>query len=378
MASPPYCVHQFLVSHEFGGAAEIALQLAKRTLSDGHYQSLVWVPGEGRAAMQVRERHLPLSFYDSEAMMSKTRIRSRLASINVGLRLRSMGKGLLHIHSPFTYGALKLGMWVTNLRRIVHVHLDLNGSGMRWAFSSPPELIITCAKYMIPQVRAALPERFSEKTRIAAVPNAVDSKVFCPGNRLAARQAVGAPVSRPLLLMLANLAPHKGQATAIRAVRRLIDRGLDVQLWLAGVDRSPEREFERALHKQIADLRLGERVELLGFRSDAPELLRAADIVLLPSTSEGLPLSLLEAQASEVPVIAAPTAGVPEIISDGETGFLVSAEDDALYAARIEQLLGNSDLRRQIIERAARQCRQNHSWDAYYGRVTELYASLSS
>ena len=80
---------------------------------------------------------------------------------------------------------------------------------------------------------------------------------------------------------------------------------------------------------------MGECVRLLGQRDDANVLLRAADFFLLPSTNEGLPLSILEAQATKVPVLAAPTAGIPEIVRDAETGFLIPATDAPGYAHRI-------------------------------------------
>jgi glycosyltransferase involved in cell wall biosynthesis len=98
--------------------------------------------------------------------------------------------------------------------------------------------------------------------------------------------------------------------------------------------------------------------------------------MVLPSTNEGLPLAVLEAQACEVPVVAAPTAGIPEVIVEGESGFLVAADDDAGYASRIESLLTRPELRARIASAAARHCRQNHSWDSYHARMSELYSDL--
>ena len=63
---------------------------------------------------------------------------------------------------------------------------------------------------------------------------------------------------------------------------------------------------------------------------------------------EGLPLSVLEVQATKVPVLAAPTAGIPEVITDGETGFLISADDAIGYANGIEKLLNHSEISRYI------------------------------
>ena len=143
----------------------------------------------------------------------------------------------------------------------------------------------------------------------------------------------------PLVLMVANLAPHKGQETAIRAMAILKKAGINVACWLAGVERRGEGDYTTRLQELCNELGVADRIRFLGHREDVPDLLRAADIFLLPSTSEGLPLSVLEAQATKVPVLAAPTAGIPEVITDGETGFLIPAEDAVGYAQRIESLL---------------------------------------
>ena len=214
---------------------------------------------------------------------------------------------------------------------------------MRWALRSPPELIVTCARFLVDRVRRALPEG-SDSTRIVAVPNAVDTEKFAPGPKGPAKERVGAPRGKPLALMLANLAPHKGQETVIRAAALLKQRDVDVTFWLAGSERDGKSDYTKQLQALMRATGVADRVELLGQRSDVPDLLRAADFFLLPSTREGLPLSVLEAQASRVPVLAAPTAGVPEVIQDGQTGFLIPADDADGYACRIEQLLTAPEL----------------------------------
>jgi glycosyltransferase involved in cell wall biosynthesis len=97
---------------------------------------------------------------------------------------------------------------------------------------------------------------------------------------------------------------------------------------------------------------------------------------MLPSTSEGLPLSILEAQASKVPVLAAPTAGIPEVVRDGETGFLIPADHAEVYANRIEILHANSGLYHHVTEQAYEQVTQEYSWRTYCYRIWELYKEL--
>jgi glycosyltransferase involved in cell wall biosynthesis len=366
-------IHQFLVSREYGGGAEIALQLARHAHRMDASSICVWAPGEGPAAVKVREFNLPMQFYDGQGIYSRSALRAGAANLAVAARLRRSGRGLIHIHSPYTYAALRHGFRLAGVKTVVHIHLDFDVDALRWALKRPPDLIVTCAQSLVDQVRCALPAAYAERQRIVAAPNAVNLERFKPRDKTVAKKCVGAPHNRPLLLIMANLSPHKGQETAIRAVARLRQRGIDVQLWLAGADRSPDKTYEPLLSSMATELGVRDRVTFLGFRNDGPDLLRAADIVLLPSTSEGLPLTLLEAQACHVPVIAAPTAGIPEIIEDGETGFLAPARDSDQYAAIIEALLQQPEMARRIVDQAATRCRAQHSWETYQRRIFEVY-----
>ena len=191
-----------------------------------------------------------------------------------------------------------------------------------------------------------------------------------------AKQKVGAPRNSPLILLVANLAPHKGHETGIRAVAILKERGVNAWLWFAGIERGGSFEYTERLKRLCGELGLANRVRFLDQRSDVPELLRAADCVILPSTVEGLPLSLIEAQASKVPVLAAPTAGIPEIIAHEKTGFLVPADDAAGYADNLYCLLDNRSLYAQIAETAYSAVVREYGWKTYIERIWGVYQAL--
>jgi glycosyltransferase involved in cell wall biosynthesis len=291
------------------------------------------------------------------------------------LALRLPRPGLAHVHTPGVYRLLRPALRVAGLRTVVHVQIDPGAEEVRWAFRDPPDLVLTCARYMIGPIRAALGEA-GERLRVEAVPNAVDTERFYPEDRPSAKRRLGAPGDRPLVLMLANLAPHKGQKTTIRAVAELKARGRDVECWMAGVERGGGRGYEERLQALVAELGVADRVRLLGFRDDGPDLLRAADFLLLPSTHEGLPLSVLEAQASKAAVLAAPTAGVPEAVRDGETGFLIAADDAAAYARRLEDLLSHPALYHRVTEQAYAAVRREYNWTTLCERVHALYGEV--
>jgi glycosyltransferase involved in cell wall biosynthesis len=254
--------------------------------------------------------------------------------------------------------------------------LDEDEAGLRWALKHPPDLIITCARSLEPYVRRTLPTRYQRIQQIIAVPNPVDTEKFYPGDRQSAKKRVGASIHVPLTLMMANLAPHKGQEVAIRAIATLKARGLEVALWLAGIERGGGQAYTHRLYSLSCELGVDAQVRFLGHRDDTPDLLRAADLFLLPSTREGMPLSILEAQASKVPVLAAPTTGIPEIVTEGQTGFLIDPIAPNAYADRMMLLLNNPDLAHKIAVSAYSKIITTYTTQLYFQKIWSLYHDL--
>ena len=310
-------IHQMLVSKELGGAGLVALQLAA-ALRQRAWQSYVWIPGEGPAAAKAEEMGIIYRRYDPTMAFTSSKIQAARCNWRIGRLLRSHHPGLVHVHSPLYYGALSLGLRMSRLMSVVHIQIEEEEEGLRWALRRPPDVIITCARFLREYVRNALPERRRDTQQIVAIPNAVDTERFYPGDKMAAKAGVGIPFQIPIVLMVANLAPHKGQETALRTAAILKEKGVRMQFWFAGVERGDSQEYTTRIKGLILDLGIADRVRLLGQRKDISELLQAADFFILPSSAEGLPLSILEAQASKVPVLAALTAGIPEVVIDWE------------------------------------------------------------
>jgi glycosyltransferase involved in cell wall biosynthesis len=367
--------HQFLVSNEIGGAALVGLHVADH-LRRSRQRCQVWLPGPGPAEQEAIRMGLPTADYDAGALLSRCKVQAAWGNWRLAQRLRLYGLGLVHVHSPFHYSAVRWGLRWAGVKRVLHIHLDFGVEGLQWALRTSPELIVTCARSLVDGVRAALPPDRQDRQWIVAVPNAVDTDRFLPGDKARAKDYVAAPTDVPLALMLANLAPHKGQETAIRAVALLKQRDVNLVCWLAGVERGGEEVFTGRLRSLIEELGVTDRVRLLGQRSDTPELLRAADYLLLPSTHEGLPLSVLEAQASKVPVLAAPTSGIPEVVQDGKTGFLIAGDDALGYADRLQTLLTQPELSGRVAEAAHAQVVGGYTWAVYCQRIQELYEEV--
>ncbi|WP_242424626.1 glycosyltransferase, partial [Frankia sp. EI5c] len=175
-------------------------------------------------------------------------------------------------------------------------------------------------------VAASLPARAARRTVV--IRNGVDTDALRPGPAdPAVRATLSTDPAAPLVLVMSRLDPRKGIDKVIRAVADLPEHLASTRLAVAGAP-SLDPTSGTSLRRLGAEL-LGDRVIFLGPRSDIADLLRASDVLVLASSLEGLPLSVLEAQACGRPVVSFPTAGIPEVVTDGATGLIARQDDVA-------------------------------------------------
>jgi glycosyltransferase involved in cell wall biosynthesis len=138
--------------------------------------------------------------------------------------------------------------------------------------------------------------------------------------------------------MVALMRPRKGLEVAIDALSRL--RAVDHDVVLRCIGPFETEEYRREIDRQISQLKLGDRVEQVGFQSDVPLALSQLDAMLLPSLyGEGLPMVVLEAMAAGLPVVATAVEGTPEAIRNGIDGLLADPASATDLAFQIERLV---------------------------------------
>lgn len=166
--------------------------------------------------------------------------------------------------------------------------------------------------------------------RVSMVYNGVPDVPHAPGlDRAALRQELGIPDAAFALVNAGRFVPDKGQDVLVRALKSCSD---DVRLCLIG-------DAETGFGREVRGLAGGDpRVLFLGYRPDVPRLLTAFDAYVLGSRREALGLSLVEAAAAGLPAVASSVGGVPEVVLDARSGWLVPADDPQALAARIQQL----------------------------------------
>jgi glycosyltransferase involved in cell wall biosynthesis len=206
------------------------------------------------------------------------------------------------------------------------------------------------------------------RSRITVIPNGVDAARFVPPAPVEeARRVLGGDTS-PLVGSVGCLAARKDYGTLLESLRLLADRGLAFRAALVG--EGPDRD---ALEARSAALGLADRVRFLGERADVDRLLVGMDVFVLSSREEGIPNALLEAMAAGRACVATAVGGTPEVLHDGETGWLVPPGEPGALADALEQALTRPGEARRRGAAAQRATREEMSIEAMVRRHEEFY-----
>lgn len=147
----------------------------------------------------------------------------------------------------------------------------------------------------------------------------------------------------PVIGIVAHLSPEKGHNALLKAVHILQDAFPDVRLVIVG-----DGQLRQELESRVDLLGLKGQVTFTGFRTDSDALMKQFDIFCMPSLSEGLSSAILSAMANGLPVVSTSVGGIPELVVDGETGFLVPPERPELLADALKKLMVDASLRRRF------------------------------
>jgi glycosyltransferase involved in cell wall biosynthesis len=187
----------------------------------------------------------------------------------------------------------------------------------------------------------------------------------------ARKLALGLREESVVIANLARLTEQKAQRDLLSATKSIADQGHDVQLLLVG-----DGELRPQLEREIQRSGLEGRVLLLGFRSDSLEILQIADIFALPSLEEGLPMSLLEAMATELPVVVSTVGAMPDVVRDRQEGLLIPPGDVLRLTSALLELLENPALAATLATGARRRVEALFSSRRMYEQYRAVYQDL--
>lgn len=276
-----------------------------------------------------------------------------------------------HVHNHFANSAATVGMLAAQVL------------GIRWSFTMhgisetdyPAGLMlgrkieaadfVVCVSYFgrAQGMRLVAPRHW-EKMQVV--------RCGVPFDRLPLREPQGG--NAKTLICVGRLSPEKGQAGLLRAFAEVRQRHHDLKLRLVGD--GPDRT---ALEALATELRLGDDVSFLGRMTEADTLAEIArsDMLVLSSFMEGLPIVLMEAMALGVPVIASRVAGIPELVTDGESGLLFAPSDWGGLAGCIEKLLGDKPLSGAIADNGKQKVADDFDVRKSAGILSRLFEQVT-
>lgn len=262
---------------------------------------------------------------------------------------------LVHVHTPI---AALIGRLAARRARVPRIAYTAHGFyfhehmrpmvrrafiGLEWLGGRMTDVLFTQAEE---DAATARRHHLCRTGAITAIGNGVDPDRFHPetdiGARAARRSDQGAGPDDVVILMVGRMVAEKGYPELLAAMAEV-----DAQLWVVGERLASDHAgpVDDAVAAVAADPVRRERVRFLGYRADVPDLMRAADMFVLPSHREGMPRSIIEAMMTGLPVVATDIRGAREEVVPGETGLLVPVRDPAALAAALNRLAADPDLR---------------------------------
>ncbi len=240
-------------------------------------------------------------------------------------------------------GAVRLFLWLRRNRAAI-VHLHSGGRMLRAICKlSGANVVIQHVHGRINEVTCDLPKNLSYPWADAVIASSKavatsivshNSEVIYAGIDVNPAPQSLADHTGPLQIgVLSRLTPVKQVETVIRAAAQLRDSGIEIQVNIAG-----SGPIEPELRYIANKLEVADRVRFLGWRNDIGALLNGWDLLVMPSLDEGFPLSVLDAMAAARPVLASRVGGIPEIVVDGVTGYLIPAKDNDALVQQIRWL----------------------------------------
>ena len=312
-----------------GGMEKLLVEFARITDPERYALTFVSLQHRGALADEIESHQCPvISMEKAEGL--RPAVVARLAK-----KLRRIKPDVVHTHNTagYVYGVAAAA--IAAVPRIIHTR-----HGQRYHSSRRQTMLFRGLSGLVNHVvsvssdgRQLSIDEGIAPAKALTIWNGVDLQKF--------KMKVNRPSGR--IAVVARLAPEKDIVSLIKAIDMMIRQGADIFLDIIG-DGS-ERQLLESLSRS---LNLGERIQFHGSRNDIPRALANTSVFVLPSITEGISLTLLEAMATGLPVVACNVGGNPEVVDDGKTGFLVAPSQPEALADALLKLHHNPSLAKEF------------------------------
>jgi len=358
----------------YGGSGIVGSELGKELAARGHTVHFI----SSSLPTRLTELNERVRFHEVE-MMSYPLFEHQPYTLALATKMSTVAEtenlDLLHVHYaiPHSISAI-LARESLKPKRYLPVITTLHGTDITLVGADRSYLPIT--RYGIVQSDGvtAISHYLKEATKeifqfddIEVIPNFICQHDYAR-HPVAELRASLAPEGLALLVHVSNFRPVKRPVDCVEILSRVTQKGIDTRLVMVG-DGSERTNVEH----RARCLGVYDKCVFVGKQPNIVDYLSAADVLLLPSDQESFGLAALEAMACEVPVIASRVGGIPEVVTDGETGFLSEVGDVDKMAADAARLLSNATLRNEMGKRARESAVTRYRTDLVIPRYIDYY-----
>ena len=311
------------------------------------------------------------------------------ASRKLKRMIKELQPVLVHVHDSRAAFIARLALKPINIPILNTLHLppyyfmDIHGLiGMirRWLYKRIEKTLSHWATTGIIHVsefayHEALEKKISPPNKTHLIPNGIDlapyQSLSHKNERNAFRQLHGIQDSGIVVISTARLSPQKNIPLMLTAVKKIIDAGEDIYLWLVGD--GPERS---KIEELCAKLQLNNIVRFWGFQENIPEILSASDIFITTTNFETRPLAIMEAQAAGIPSVVTQVGDNGFLVEDTEHGFVIPPGDEVACTAALRKLIQDDQLSSKLGKKAREKALQNYAIENMVSMNLSLYRQI--
>lgn len=369
---------------EEGGAPRVLLDLLRGLPGDRFSQTLATGKAPEGADLLPEARRLPVEIREIKGLCRRVApLRDLTALLRLINLINSKRFDIIHTHTSKAGFLGRLAARIAGARRVIYSpHGDIFSGYFpgyqteiyRLAERAAAAWCDTIVTLSDAGAREYLSRAIGDRRQFVTIPNGVDAGALASAaDRRGVRREFGIERDAFVIACVGRLVRVKGIDVLVAAAPRIAaqDGGPDVRFLVVGD--GPERT---ALASAAARLGVGDRFSFTGFRADVGRLLSAADLLAMPSRNEGLGMSILEAMALSLPVVASHVGGIPEVVTDGATGILVTPEDPDALAHACVDLVRDPERARKMGIAGRRLVSERFSVERFVEKTARLYLDL--
>jgi glycosyltransferase involved in cell wall biosynthesis len=365
--APPIRVMQLLYSLGVGGSEKLALSIASHLDRDRFEFHFCGMDHGGELTDDLDRQRIPHHLMNRKGL--EARVLGRLHRVIKQNRIQ-----VVHSHhfTQLFYGGLPARLAGARIVHTEHEFFSYSQSEFSQMAIRPLSRLCEYVTAVGPEVADFFTQRIGLPRRlVTVVPNGVDVKAF-EHDAASVRRELGLNAHEIVIGTVGRLEPEKDQTTLLEMFRQIEPATAPVRLMIVGSGAKAD-ELKATAHR----LGIADRTLFLGLRHDVPRLLSAMDVFVLTSIREGLPISLVEAMAARLPVVASNVGSIRDLVREGQTGFVVPARDVASFKAAVDRLVGCRDLRRRLGESGRSTVEQSFSLSSMIRSYEDMYLSAA-